>query len=215
VIQAGDASIVTLAAGDPDAVIASADRLRALPSSPDEASLPYHYVLATWRASLYRGDVADAWRRLEEAWAPLRDSGMLSFEVFAVRLGAMRAATALAAAARGGVGGWSPRRLKRLARSQVRRIGRSRLALSAPWAAVLRAGLAGLDGASAERAGWLARAREGFRLAGMPMHAHASALLDAESTQAERRDALAFMQEQDVRDPDRLAGALLPGIAAQ
>ena len=213
-IQAGDSSLVGLAEGDPAGVIATADRLRMLSTSSEEASLPYHYALATWRANLYQGDVPEAWRRLEDAWEPLRASGMLTFEVFAVRLGALRAATALLAATRGGVSGRSPGALARLARAQARRIERSKLPFAAPWAAVLRAGLAALRRDGSERASHLRVAREGFAAAGMPLHAHACALLDADALPAARREAEAFLSDQGVKEPERMAAALVPGVAA-
>lgn len=212
VIQAGDASLAVLAGGDADGVIASAERLRALPTSNEEASLPYHYALATWRANLYRGDVAEAWRRIDEAWEPLRVSGMLSFEIFAVRLGALRAATAVLVAAQGGTAGFSPARLIRLATAQARRIGRSRLAFAAPWAAVLRAGLANATGNTGERNARLGAARAGFAAARMPLHMHACTVLGGAAGADERCAADAFMAMQGVREPKRFAAALIPGV---
>jgi len=214
VLEAGDSAIVALADDDPASVLQRAESLRRQAPGVEEASLPFHYALATTRASLYQGDPATAWTRLSEAWDSLAASGLLGMEIFSLRLRVARAAIGLACLARAAPPGQSRGGLLRLARREASRAAKSRLPHARAWAAVLSAGVSVFEpDARAPTQAWLDQAARGFAAAGMPLHQHCALLLGS-SSHERLSESIEWMQVQGVRNPVALASAILPGLPA-
>lgn len=210
VLEAGDTALVGLADGDPVGVIESAERLRRLPSSREEAALPYHHALATWRASLYQRDPLAAWNRLADAWEALEASGLMFMDVFGTCFRVGRAATGLACIGHALPEGWDEQRLVRLAGAEVERLARNRLPHARPWADVLRAGVARVRGDRTGLTDSLQNARRGFEGLAMPLHAHACEVRGARSAKTSASQSEAWMAGEGIVDPDAMSFTMVP-----
>ena len=183
----------------------------------------YLHLLATVHATLYLGDSWGAWRRMAAAWPRVRRSGILAFAIVNVELRSLRARTALAAAASSGGStpadpSWPRARLLRLARREARRLARtSYLPPAAPFAALVRAGIARAEGHVADAIARLDEAASGFASADMALHQaaawRAAAPLCGGTRGAElRRASEHWMAAEDVRDPAAMARAVAPSF---
>jgi hypothetical protein len=202
----GQISVVWLAEDRPDHALALAAEVESGWRPEVFHTQRYHHLLGSVQALIYAGRPALAWRAIERAWPRLVDAHFLLLEVPRVELRHLRARAALAAAA----AGLDFARHLAIAEAEARRIGSDRVPIAAPFAASIRAGVARLrgDGAGAERA--LREAVEGFGRAGMALYRAA-----AQIALGVGDEGGAFMREEGVRDPERLAFALLPGTSTR
>ena len=208
VLEAGDSVLVKLAQDLPGEAIEAADELIRSPSGETYSVSHYHHLLATTKAALYMGDPRFAWERVEAAWKPVKSVGLLTFECYSAILKHTRGGTALARAA---LGGDSRRRLLRIAKSDAAWLGRSKLPHASALSASLWAGIAALDGDDAKARHDLATAADGFDAAGMPLHASAARIHLARCGEASDDEARRWMALRAIRDPQRMARAVLPG----
>ncbi len=166
---------------------------------------------------LYRGDGPTAWRLLERRWGLLQASGLLKVrqpEIHSLHL-RCRAALAAALALEEGSAGY--RKLQRQIRGDLRSIEKHRLDWGDPLAQLVRAGRETLRRRVEPAIEHLAAAEAGFESADMELHAAVSRrrrgqLLGSEEGARFVREADRWMAEQGIRDPERMAGVLAPGI---
>jgi hypothetical protein len=100
-----------------------------------------------------------------------------------------------------------------VARSDARRIARSRLPIARPLAAAVHAGLATLEGDEARAIALLRAAIEGFDRGEMALYREAARLRLASSSgdPSEGARARAWMEAEGIVDPVAMAAALVPG----
>jgi hypothetical protein len=185
----------------------------------------YSVLTAVVHASLYAGQPWRAWREVQARWAGLyRATPSLRFYDAHVRHA--RARAALAAAEELGEGQsppgdvdarWTRRALLADARAQARLIGRESLAMGAPVSALVRAGVARLEGDTDAARTLLAEALEGFEAADMALHREAAryalgALQAGEEGRALQARAEAWLEAQGVVDARALVATLAPGL---
>ena len=173
----------------------------------------YNSLIAQTHIDLYLGQPSVAWARLEQAWPALRSSQLLRVQLFLCEALCLRARTAIAAAERG----HDAETRLRIAERDAHRIAREKMAWSAPFEPLLRAGVAAVRGDTPAATGLLATAVAGFESAKMRLFAAAArrclgeVLGGQEGTQLVN-EADAFMRRQAIRAPDRLAHMLVPGF---
>jgi serine/threonine protein kinase len=164
--------------------------------------------------SLYSGEGEAAWRHLEPRWPALKRSLMLRVQSVRIHSLLLRARSAIAAAAEAG---GENRGLLAVAERDVRRIERERMPWGNALALMQRAGIASVRGDREETARHLARAAEELEAADMSLHAVVARRRKGEFSGGERgrsevRAADDWMTGQDIRNPDRMAAMLAPGI---
>jgi serine/threonine protein kinase len=185
----------------------------------------YCLLQANVHTALYAGEPWAAWREVQSRWDGLfRATPPLRFYDAHVRH--TRARAALAAAeqlearqsppteveAR-----WTRRALLADARDQARRIGGDSLAMAQPLAALVRAGVARLEGDADAARTLLVQALEGFSEADMALHREVTryalgALQGGSEGALYQQQAEAWMREQGAVDPRALAATLAPGL---
>ncbi len=147
---------------------------------------------------LYAGDGAAAWRELSARWKALQGTHELRQKWLYVLFWELRGRAALAAAAADGAG---RARLVREARRAARRVESQGMPWGVPFAQLLRAGVAALQGDPARATSLRADAARGFAACDMTMHAAV----------AQRGGASGdWFEAQKIRDPERFARMLAP-----
>ena len=174
----------------------------------------YNSLLAHTHIDLYMGRPAVAWARLEHAWPSLRASQLLRVQLFLGESLYLRARTAIAAAQGDRSGNVD---LLRVAERDARRIARQRAAWCAPFAPLLRAGVAALRGDTPAAATLLASSAAGFESAKMRLFAAVARRRLGETLGGDQgsqliEEADVFMRRQSVRAPERLTNMLVPGF---
>jgi hypothetical protein len=175
----------------------------------------YHYVLFMTQAALYRGRALEARGVIEEAWSKLKAAHFLDLEIPRVELAHLRARAALAAARTPspGVSKEQPTtaRLLRTAAKATRLVARSKTPPAAPFASLLRAGIATHRVRPArEIDDLLADAEVAFEAAGMALYREIVAVVRA----ARRTDGPYQPQgpiSAGLDDLDAAVGMLAPG----
>jgi eukaryotic-like serine/threonine-protein kinase len=206
-------NIVWLAADDPDG--ARREVAEALREWSHRGFHRQHYnaLLAVTQISLYTGDGAAAWEALSARWPALVSSLLLRIQILRIEATHLRARGALAAAA----GAADPEAWLRVAERLAGRIERERMPWSDPLAVLVRAAVAsGRHDARGARA-LLERAVAGFVRAEMGLYGAAArrqlgVTLNDAGGAALVSDADAWMAEQGIRRPARMAGMLAPGF---
>lgn len=89
-LRVGDLAVGLLAADLPDVAAERADSTRQWWPSGEFSLIAYQHLMLLVRVDLYRGDAESALRRLDDAWAPMRRTGILSLEMPRVLLLALR-----------------------------------------------------------------------------------------------------------------------------
>ncbi|MEJ7813168.1 MAG: AAA family ATPase, partial [Gemmatimonadaceae bacterium] len=173
----------------------------------------YNALLALTQIDLYVGDPTAAWSRLREQWPALSRSLLLRVQLLRCESWHLHARCAIAAAAGQRDGEPELRTAERLAV----RIARERAAWAAPFAPLLRAGVAAVRGDTAAAAAELATAAEGFDAAHMALYAAVSRrqwgqLLGGDQGRQLTANADAFMRAQGIERPERIAAVLAPGF---
>ena len=160
---------------------------------------------------LYVGDPGAAWARLRRVWPSLRAAQFLRIAYISAELWYLRGKVGLALlAARGS--GVPKDLLRRSVQESIARIAGGDLAVHAPFAAVLRGGLARHFGEPCKTRMALERAVAGFERAEMPLHREAvrmrlAAFIGDEASHAR---ASRWLAEAGVRNPARMVDVLAP-----
>ena len=165
-------------------------------------------------ASPDRGVEVEAYDRISREWKPLRRSLLRRLEVIQIESHQLRARTAVALAA------VAPERREILLREAARDV-RSILARRADWArpqaAVIQAAIAAIRGDRRQALLELALAEQGFLAHQMPLHLaavrrQAGLLMGGEEGRARIAAADAWMADQTIRNPARMADVMVPGF---
>ena len=158
-----------------------ADRARAqLRQAADEWSQQdftmqhYFQMVGDAEISLYSGANHSAWKSLLGRWRDLERSLLRRIQLFRVESQHLRARCALAAATRGSLAAADRKRLLRATGRDARRIEREDVAWSNPLAALLRAGIASVEGNREEALEKLSEAESGFESSQMALYAAAA-----------------------------------------
>jgi hypothetical protein len=213
VFQTGDAVLHWLAANDADSAIDLAEKtLEGVPGT-QFTSQHRHHLVAVVQSHLYTGDAAEAWKRIEKAWGPLRWAGFLSLNCLGTQLRYLRASSALALAR---LEGHQSRLFKSLVSSashEARRIRKSTLPMAAPMAAAIEAGIAGASQRRDEQIAAYRSAVDGFDAADMALHREAARLSASSLTQDSdplRKQSVDWMTNEGVVNPTSMAQAVVP-----
>ncbi|NMO15358.1 protein kinase [Pyxidicoccus fallax] len=188
----------------------------------------YCLLLAHVHSALYEGQPWRAWREVRARWDGLyRATPSLRFYDAHVRHARARAALAAAERLEAGQAPpvevearWTRRALLADARVQARRIGHEPLPMAAPLSALVRAGVARLEGDVDAARTLLAQALVGFGRADMALHREVTryalgALTEGPEAAAHVELAEAWMEDQGVVDTRALVATLAPGLGIQ
>jgi hypothetical protein len=160
---------------------------------------------------LYEGQPRQAWQRLETNWRALKRSQLLRVQQVRIFMTALRGRAALALAA------VAPEAaLVRSARRDARTLWRERAPWSQALARLLEAGVASCQGKPA--AALLRDAADRCEAAHMHLYAASArwhlARLEGASGQERAEQAEAWMRNQQIVRPDRMAALQVPGLYA-
>ncbi len=173
----------------------------------------YWALFSGCERELYRGDPAAAAKLLDADRQALARSLLLRVQFVRSEVWHLRGRIALAEGARAA---GDPRRQARMARRCARKAGRCRLPLAAPFAALLEAGAAQLEGNRAATEVALRRALERLERLDTTLHAQAARRRLGETLGGEAGAKLVseaddWMSGQGVRNPERMTAMLVPG----
>jgi eukaryotic-like serine/threonine-protein kinase len=204
-------SIVWLAADDPDEAERLSSDVITRWSHEGFNRQHYNHVLARIQAELYRGRAPQAWRLVEENWDAVSRSLLMRIQWVRIEASYVRARCALLMAAAGA------RQYLPVARNEIQRIARERMAWSDPLAALLNAAVADLEGTPTTAAERLAAAVNGFDRADMRLYASAArrrrgALLGGEEGRELMGQADAWMASQGIKNPTCMTRLIAPGF---
>jgi hypothetical protein len=214
-------NLAWLAMGGAEAALAQADEAMSEWSKRGFHLEHYYELLARTHALLYAGRAREAHAYVLARWPALRRS-LLSLTIQSTRIQTLhaRARSAIAAAEEGGA---DRAILLRDAATMARRVEREGVAWAAPWAKLLRAGIAATRGAmrrqADERAAALLReAISGFDAASMALYAAAArrclgGLLRGDEGRQLSDGADAWMRTEMIKDPARMTAMLAPGFS--
>ncbi|GMV07562.1 MAG: hypothetical protein AMXMBFR53_38370 [Gemmatimonadota bacterium] len=173
----------------------------------------YNALLAETQIDLYGDQPLLAWARLEERWRSLKRSQLLRVQLLRCESHYLRGRVAVAAAAAGHVRDQA----LRVAERSATRLEAERVAWAAPFALLLRAGVASTRDARDAVPTLLAKAVAGFEAAGMRLYAAAARLrlagvVGGEEGARMREDAERFMRREAIENPERMARTLVTGF---
>jgi eukaryotic-like serine/threonine-protein kinase len=198
-ITTGGAALLGLAADDPDAVLAAAERAARWPSR-GFTGISHQRVFAAWHAHVYRGDPAAARSEIEAGYAAARRAGVTLVAIARLDLLRMRALARVLT------------RDRDAAAHDRDRLAAIPLALAAPAADGVTAALAFAAGDRAAAATAWRRSAQALDKAGLVLHARAAAWRAALADG--RPDAAAAMAaaigELGVAAPEKLLATLAP-----
>jgi hypothetical protein len=100
-----------------------------------------NHVLARIQTELYRGRAEAAWRLIDGNWASMKRTLLFRFQFLRIEASYLRARCALLTVG----AGRDPRRFLSVARGDVRRIAREKMAWSDPVSLLLNAAVAGCE----------------------------------------------------------------------
>ncbi len=186
----------------------------------------YLHLVGRVEIALYRGDAAAAWADLEATWPELVRSLLLRIQVTrseALHLRCRAALAALAATGRGSPhlspsgGTLDGKRIYKVLRKSLRRLDRQVHPWSKPYANLLHAGLATLEGRRDRALDHLVAAAAGFDSSQMGLYAAVSRrrrgqLLGKMEGQGFVTDADEWIRGQGIQRPEAIADALAPGV---
>ncbi len=176
----------------------------------------YWYFTGRIETALYRGEAAAAWQLQQDFWRDMRNSQLLRIQFTRTEARHLRARSALAAAAASPSSEQSKKLLK-IAKHDIRQIERERLSWASPLIRLVRAGVLVTEGRQEEATDQLAAAIDDFETANMSQYAAAArlrqgCLIGGKQGRELIRQAKAWMADQEVVRPDRLANVLAPGF---
>ncbi len=205
-----------LAADQPAVAVAGADRAIGQWSYEGFHFQHFGHLMATVQAALYRGAGSEAATLLNERWRSLTCSMVQRFPMIFVQTLDLRARCSVAAAAAAPGGSRQRSRRLRMARRDIKRLGRD----GEPWprglAAMAAAGVASVRGQHRSAVDWLWAAEKAFRACDMRLHAAVArrrrgTLLADEAGNVLVAEADTRIKSEGVRRPERLARVLAPG----
>jgi len=203
-------------------VLDQADEARRNAREPDRTLRPasFHlhnyYELHSWcQLQLYTGHVRDAWERIEVGWRAIKRSTLPRIQFLRMESQFLRARCALAVAASEPAGSALRRELCREAERSAVAIEHEKMAWGVPCAAMIRGALAVLAGDRAAADARFAEAAAAADASDMALFAavarrRRAAVIGGDEGRALEEAALAWMREQDVRNPDRMTWLLAP-----
>jgi tetratricopeptide (TPR) repeat protein len=220
--NAGAASVLALAAGDPAGARAELERAMALWTREGFDMQHLGALKSGVLVDLYEGDGSGARARVAAAWPALEGSMLLRGKLARIWALMLRAGAALGAASSAGEG---RKRLLSEAERDARRLaseadGEAPMIGASASAALIRASAAALAGDGPRARSLLESAIEGFEVASMQLDAAAARrrlgeLVGGEEGRAIREGADAWMAAQGVLRPERLTAALAPGFESE
>jgi hypothetical protein len=213
VFRTGDAVISWLVNDEADVALRVAESTLGDYQTDQFTSQHRHHLVATVQIHLYTADAELAWRRIDNAWRPLRWSGFLLLDCLGTQLRYLRACSALALARAERSGAPSPGTLLAVAEHEMKRIRRSALPMAAPMASAIEAGIAAARQRPTEQIAALRAACEGFDVADMALHREASRLQLAALVpdgDREREQSAAWMEREQIVSHDSMARAVVP-----
>lgn len=213
-LRTGILNHVWLCADDPQRARRELDAAMSRWSRKGFHSQHFWDAMAGPQIDLYVGDAEAAWSRVEREAGPLARSLILRIQTARIEWGGLRGRAALALAARDAA---KRAGLVRAAGREAQKLDREGVAWAKPFAALLRAGIAGVREDRRAVVAELAAATAGFEAADMPFMAAVARRRWGERQGgvegiATLRDADAFMQKQGVKDPIRMAASWTPGL---
>lgn len=211
-LRIGLPNLCWISAGDLD------EARRAIAHARESATLaPFQEYCAVYseaNADLYAGDPAAGWARVVAAWPVLRNGFVLRIQGVRIDLLDLRARCALALLAHPATRAARRGALLRAVRVVAWRLGRERVAWTAPVTAALLAGVAWQAGDRARAIALLVDAAAGFERLDMRAHAAAARLHLARVGVGETVDrCTGALGDLGIADPARYAAMLVPGIA--
>jgi len=163
-------------------------------------------LIARTRLDLYRGRPSTAWERIDKVWPKAVGSGAFDDPVIYAECWMARARAAISEAAHTG-----ERSAIKQAVAAIKGIRKSSWAWTDPWADLLEAGLKRLRNGDPIKL--LERAQEGFEEHDMGLGAHLARRAIGRVTGSRgASDADRWMAGQGIRDPERFAAVLSPGL---
>jgi hypothetical protein len=203
-----------LAKGDPDGAAAAVARALGMWDSEGFHLQHFWALHARVEIALYRGDPATAWTLLQDARKGLRRSLLLRVQSLRLWLRQTRARAALALAAHDA---GARAKLLEAARAEMRAIERERTPWGAGMASLVSGLALGLEGDAERAAAKLDDAAARLDATNMVVYAAAARrargmLAGRDTGAAAVRDAEAFMRGRGVREPERFAALLAPGV---
>ncbi|MBV8234093.1 MAG: protein kinase [Acidimicrobiia bacterium] len=208
-------SLVRLASDEPDR---ARDEIRRMMGPWSRTGYHVQHNDQLWAAvqiELYCGDGRAAWDLLTRHWPALVRSQLLRIQIIRVCMWSLRARAALAAAATAD----DPTLLLRSAARDARRLAREGVPWSVAHARFIQGLLAAARGAHDEAAVWLDEAAARLEAADMRLCAAAArarrgGLPGRVADRALVADAHAWMADQGIRNPTRMAAMYAPAVNA-
>jgi hypothetical protein len=174
-----------------------------------------HYWQLTGLAeiALYEGDGAGAWEVVERTWPRLTATHLLRVQFTRTEAVHLRLRAAVAAMAASGLDGKLYRRLGPLVARELGRLERERTDWAEPLVALLRAGLAALEGQHEEAVRRLQSAAEGCERHELGLYGAAARLRLAHLREDHRGagEAAAELRARGAKRPERWCDVLAPG----
>jgi len=213
-IRCGNASILWLAHDDPDG--GRRDVADAVAHWSRRGFLLQHFyeLSSQTQFDLYSGNPRVAWERLADRWPELERSLLLRMQRVRIEAWSLRARTALAAIP----GASDPRELTRDAERYAHKIEREECPWGLGFVHAVRGGISSTGGDNAAAVEHLTRSAKAFEASNMRLYAQAARrrlgqLLGGDRGRALIQGADVWMASEEVQDPARLAGTLLPGFS--
>jgi hypothetical protein len=201
-------TMVWLACDRPDEADEHVDAAMRRWTSAGFHSQHYFALVARVQTALYRGDGAAALRLLKAAWPKLESAMLLRLQSIRIELHHLRARAALSASAARSPP-QDPRKLLRLAVKDASSIGGEDMLWASPLAEIIEAGVFAQRGERRAARDALGRAAAGFDSLEMGLYA-AAARFQRERLTGGAGDG-AWMVEQGIVDPSKMASMLVPG----
>jgi tetratricopeptide (TPR) repeat protein len=173
----------------------------------------YNRLHARIQTALYRGDDEEAWALVTTHMAAARRNMWLRVQLMRVETAFLHARCAIAMASRG----VDVRRMRRTAARGAQRLAREGTPTARAFSSLIRASLAGVDGNHEEAAARLTQAVDDFTAADMQLFTavcrrRLAALVGGDRGASLRREAEAWMADQEVRNPMAVCRLLAPGL---
>jgi tetratricopeptide (TPR) repeat protein len=208
--------LLHLAAGDPDAALAEIRDALAEWNRP-QVDLPRYWAFfARNEIALFRGDGDSVIDAMDAEARSFRRERHLDFPIIANEMSVVRARAALSAAFRRPPGS-KRSRLLRTARSDARRLLRSRAPYAPLWGRLVEAGIAAVEGRDADAAAAYEASERELSASDTFLHAAAALRRRGELTGGDAGRALVAeserrMRERGIVNPARWADMYAPGV---
>jgi hypothetical protein len=180
--------------------------------------LQHFYALcAIAQCDLYSGEAKKGLAAFEKQWPEVEASLLLRLERLRIEAHYARGRLLVATAIAEGATSSDGRALLRRAAHDAKLLAAEEVAYAAPFAALVRASIAGAEKAHDGAIEQLRAAVSGFEAHQMKLHAHAAqralgTLLGGDEGESLRARASLWMDEQEVGNPPRLTALLVPGF---